>query len=205
MKSTNNQFALFTIVIFIFSTACSEEDGSTTLGSNFEMFELKTSGDINTEITYDERKYSAAGTSAFLKDFETYLSITGTNNDPIITIVLYPPPGHERENDVLGITIRSDEPKPWTLNKSFKTAYIQQLAFDTNHAIISYWDGELERDYISFYRLENSNSNVILKREGVLLKGSISGTIALATFNGRLVRLEKLEFQIRPADDDLSD
>jgi hypothetical protein len=58
---------------------------------------------------------------------------------------------------------------------------------------------------VSFYRFESQNHKIKIWREGKMLKGEIRG-LKLAIFNGsRIVTIERLDFELRPEDEDLTD
>jgi hypothetical protein len=197
---------LFSILMAGLLVSC--EDRNTPVGVMYpEKFIAIISGNINTEIIYDEDKIVAASSGEqHLKDeASTYLAITATNQDPTMTIDLYPPPDHPRSNDIISILIKTTSPRPWARDKEYTTPYINQLSNFEEYAIVSYWSDEDRRDYVSFYRLDSNNKKIKIWREGKLLKGEI-GNLRLATFNGsHTISLERLEFELRPEDDGLTD
>ncbi|WP_158856442.1 hypothetical protein [Lunatibacter salilacus] len=204
MKTLKLPMIAFLMSILLVSC---EDDNSPTGVLNPEKFTAVITGDVNTEITYDEDKFVAVagGNQDFEEEASTYLAITAGNSDASMVINLYPPADHPRSNDVLSISIKTNASKPWTKDKEYTTAYINQLQNFEEYAIVSYWSDEDRRDYVSFYRFESSNGKVKLWREGRLLKGSIR-VLKLATFNGsRNVTIERLDFEMRPEDDDLID
>lgn len=201
MKKVLSLFLICSICI-----ACDKDEPNPTI-KDPEKFEAVFSGDLKGEMVYDESKYVgvSAANSPLTDDFDSYVAITGVQMDPVITINFYPPDDHPRSSDVISITIKSKDPKPWALDKEYRTPYINQLLNYPDHAIVSYWNGEDRVDYISFYTFENTNSIVKVWREGGLLKGEIKA-LKLYNFNGnRRLNLERLVFQVRPEDDDLKD
>ena len=196
---------IITFLISIFLISC-EDSNSPTGVLNPEKFTAVVVGDVSTEITFDEDKLVAvAGEQDFEDEASSYLAITATNMDASMVINLYPPPNHPRSNDVISIQIKSNAPKPWTRDKEYTTAYINQLQNFEEYAIVSYWNDEDRRDYVSYYRFESSNDKIKLWRDGKLLKGKIRG-LRLAIFNAsRMVTIERLDFELRPEDDDLMD
>lgn len=199
------KFTLIAFLMAIILISC-EDSNSPTGVLNPEKFSAVVVGDVSTEITFDEDKLVAvAGGQDFEDEASSYLAITATNMDASMVINLYPPPNHPRSNDVISIQIKSNAPKPWTRDKEYTTAYINQLQNFEEYAIVNYWNDEDRRDYVSFYRLESQNHKIKIWREGKLLKGEIRG-LRLAIFNAsRMVTIERLDFELRTEDDDLTD
>lgn len=200
------KLTLITFLMAIILISC--EDGNSPTGVlNPEKFTAVITGEVNTEITFDEDKLLAVagGNQDFEDEASTYLAITATNMDVSMLINLYPPPNHPRSNDVISIQIKSNVPKPWTRDKEYTTPYINQLQNFDEYAIVSYWNDEERRDYVSYYRFESSNDKIKIWREGKMLKGEIRG-LKLANFSdSRYVTIERLDFELRPEDDDLTD
>lgn len=199
------KLTLITFLMAIILISC-EDSNSPTGILNPEKFTAIVVGDVSTEITFDEDKLVAvAGGQDFEDEASTYLAITATNMDASMVINLYPPPNHPRSNDVISIQIKSNTPKPWTRDKEYTTPYINQLVNIEEYAIVNYWNDEDRRDYVSFYRFESQNHKIKIWKEGKMLKGEIRG-LKLAIFNGsRIVTIERLDFELRPEDDDLTD
>lgn len=169
---------------------------------NPEKFKAVITGELKTEIEYDEQKFVAAGD--LMSNYSSeYLSITGTNYNPSIVINFYPPDDHPFKDDRIAIQIQASKPKPWTIDKQYTTVYFAQLQYVEEYAIVNYWDDSEERDYISFNRPESMSKKVKLWREGKLLKGEIIG-MGLQSRDNRLIYLT-LDFEIRPEDDELKD
>ncbi|WP_373522817.1 hypothetical protein [Aquiflexum sp.] len=198
------KLTLITFLLSILLISC-EDSNSPTGVINPEKFTAVVVGDVSTEITFDEDKLMAvAGGADFEDESNSYLAITPSGESSMV-INLYPPDNHPRSNDVISITIKTITPKPWTRDKEYTTAYINQLQNFEEYAIVSYWNDEDRRDYVSYYRFESSNDKIKLWREGRLLKGSIR-VLQLTNFNGsRMVTIERLDFELRPEDDDLTD
>ncbi len=197
---------LITFFVSFLMISC-EDSNSPTGVLNPEKFTAIIKGEIDTEITYDEDKVVAAavGNQEFIDEASTYLAITAANSDSFMVINLYPPADHSRSNDVISIQIKSNSPKPWTRDKEYTTPYINQLQNFEEYAIVSYWNDEERRDYVSYYRFQSSNDKVKLWREGRMLKGVIIGH-TMANFNGsRFLTIERLDFELRPEDDGLTD
>lgn len=204
MSSKIVVFTLATIVILIIG--CKKVPDVMIL-QDPEKYELKISGDLNYEYSYDESKYvGVSGSGNNDDDFDTYLDLVpGGKSSNTMTIYLYPPPRHEREGDVIGITIKSEKYDPWTFDGSYSTIYINQIPYTSQYAEVNYWDGTDEIDYLSKYRFENTSNKVILKREGKLLFGTITG-LKLVNFNStKTLTINDLRFQVRPSDNTLID
>ena len=190
----------FTALFMISCEKDSKNNKSEVL--NPEKFKAVITGEIKTEIEYDEQKVVTAGD--LMSDYSSaYLAITGTNNDPFIVISLYPPDDHQYSDDVISIQIKSGTPKPWTKDNQYTTVYFAQLQYVEEYAIVSYWDDSEERDYISYNRPESMSGKVKVWREGKLLKGEII-RLGLQSHDNRLIYLT-LNFELRPEDDDLTD
>ena len=169
---------------------------------NPEKFKAVITGELKTEIEYDEQKVVSAGD--LLSDYSSaYLAITGTNNDPFIVLNFYPHDDHPYKDDRIAIQIKASTPKPWTRDKQYTTVYFAQLQYVEEYAIVNYWDASEERDYISYNRPESMSKKVKLWREGKLLKGEIIG-MGLQSRDNRLIYLT-MNFEIRPEDDGLTD
>lgn len=195
----------FTLAISIITLISCKKDPEVMILSDPEKYELKINGDLNYEYSYDESKYvGVSGSGNNDDDFDTYLDLVpGGKSSNTMTIYLYPPPGHEREGDVIGITIKSEKYDPWTFDGNYSTIYINQIPFTPQYAEVNYWDGTNEIDYLSKYRFENTSNKVILKREGKLINGTIIG-LKLVNFNStKTLTINDLRFQVRPSDNPL--
>jgi hypothetical protein len=204
-KTMKSVIIVLTMLISaVFISSCGKDENSTkqTEVLSPEKFKAVITGELETEIEFDENKIVTAGD--LLSDYSyEYLSITGTNNDPFIVLNFYPPDDHPHSDDVISIQIKSKEPKPWTRDHQYTTVYFAQLQYVEEYAIVSYWDDSEERDYISFNRPESMSGKVKVWREGKLLKGEVQ-RLGLQSHNNRLIYLT-LNFEIRPEDDDLTD
>jgi len=201
MKKMTLIFGLLFAALFMIS--CEKDKNNNKSGVLFpEKFTAIITGELKTEIEYDENKVIAAGN--LMSDYSgEYLVITGTNNDPNIVINFYPPDDHPFSDDVISIQIKSKDPKPWARDKSYTTVYIAQHPYVDEYAIVSYWDESERRDYISSIRPESMGGKVKLWREGKLLKGEIK-SLGLMSRDFRLIYLT-INFELRPEDDDLTD
>lgn len=167
-----------------------------------EKFKAIITGELKTEIEYDENKVVAVGD--LLSDYSgEYLVITAINQDVNMSIDFYPPDDHPFSDDVISIQIKSDTPKPWTREKQYTTVFYAQLQYVEEYAIVSYWDDSERRDYVSYNRPESMSGKVKVWREDKLLKGEIR-RLGLQSADNRLIYLT-LDFEIRPEDDDLTD
>jgi hypothetical protein len=201
MKTKTSIIGLLFAALFIIS--CEKDKNTNKSGVLYpEKFTAIITGELKTEIGYDENKVIATGNQ--MSDYSgEYLVITGTNNDPNIVINFYPPDDHPFSDDVISIQIKSKDPKPWARDKSYTTVYIAQHPYVDEYAIVSYWDESERRDYISSIRPESMSGKVKLWREGKLLKGEIK-SLGLMSRDFRLIHLT-LDFELRPEDDDLTD
>ncbi|HCT69969.1 MAG TPA: hypothetical protein DF409_01815 [Bacteroidales bacterium] len=201
MKILTSITGLLFAALFILS--CEKDNSNNKSGVvNPEKFSAVITGELKTEIVYDEDKIVAAGN--FLSDYSgEYLSITGTDHDPFIVLNFYPPDDHPFSDDVISVQIKANAPKPWTRDKQYTTVYFAQLQYVEEYAIVSYWDESERRDYISYNRPESMSGKVKLWREGKLLKGEIR-SLGLQSRDNRLIYLT-LDFELRPGDDGLSD
>ncbi len=201
MKTPTFIIGLFFAALFMMSCE-KDKDNNKSEVINPEKFKAVITGELKTEIEYDEQKIVTAGD--LLSDYSSaYLAITGTNNDPFIVINFYPHDNHPYSDDVISIQIKASTLKPWTRNNLYTTVYFAQLQFVEEYAIVSYWDDSERRDYISFNRPESMSKNVKLWREGKLLKGEVL-RIGLQSHDNRLIYLT-LNFELRPGDDGLTD
>lgn len=204
MKSKITLITMLLAAVFIAS--CGKDDNSTkqTDVINPEKFTAKiTIGNETTEIEYDENKLVTAGN--ILTDYsESYLAITSTNLDTDMTINFYPPDNHPLKDDVISIMIATPQLKPWTRDKTYTTVYMAQQPYVEEYAVVSYWDGSENRDFISSIRPESMSSKVKLWREGKLLKGEIALRIGLQSFDNYLIYIT-MNFELRPEDDGLTD
>ena len=187
----------------LFMMSCEKDkDNNKSDVINPETYKALITGEIKTEIEFDEQKIVAAGD--FLKDYSSkYLSFTATNNDPFIVINFYPPDDHPYSDDVISIQIKAKEPKPWTRDGKYTTVYFAQLQYVEEYAIVSYWDTSEERDYVSYNRPESMSKKVKIWRDGKLLKGEIE-RMGLQSRDNKLIYLT-MNFEIRPGDENLTD
>lgn len=198
-----------TFIIGLFFTApfmmSCEKDKSNNKSDviNPEKFKVVITGDINTEIEFDEQKIIAAGDFMRFSSSE-YLSFTAVDSDPLMVLNFFPPDDHPNKDDRISIQIKARDYKPWTRNGTYNTTYFAQLQYAKEYAIVSYWDESERRDYISFNRPESMSRNVKVWREGKLFKGETPQRIGLQSHDNRLIYIT-LDFEIRPGDDGLSD
>ena len=167
-----------------------------------EQYELEINGAPKYSYAYDENDYVGVSSGGNISDdFDTYLDlIPGDRQSNNMTIYLYPPPGHEREGDVIEIYIKSQKLNPWTFDSNYNTTYIAQIPFVNQYAQVNYWDDARELDCLSQNRPENMSKQVKLKRIGNLLHGEIIN-LQLVNHNGtRSITINKLRFQVRPSD-----
>jgi hypothetical protein len=206
MKSKIAFTAMFLAAVFM--TGCGKDDDGTNQSSvlNPEKFKAKITygtGTESTEIEYDEGKLVTAG-NILTDDSDSYLAITATNLDAGMTINFYPPDNHPLKDDVISIMIYTQQLKPWARDKTYTTVYVAQHPYVEEYAVVSYWDGSEERDFLSSNRPESMSSKVKLWREGKLLKGEIAARIGLQSYDNQLIYIT-IEFELRPEDDGLSD
>ena len=118
-----------------------------------------------------------------------------------MTLNFYPPDDNPRAGDVLSVTIKAPEVKPWTQSNEYITAYINQLQQYDSYAIVSYWNDVEERDYVSYYRFENTSNSVLIETDGDMLTGEVTN-MTLATFNGsHQITIRDFTFRMRPGDE----
>jgi hypothetical protein len=206
MKS---KITLITMLIAaVFFTSCGKDDDGTKQTSvlNPEKFKAKITYGTGTEfdeIEFDEGKLVTAG-NILTDDSDSYIMITATNLDASMTINFYPPDNSPLKDDVISITIYTQQLKPWTRDKTYTTVYVAQHPYVEEYAVVSYWDGSEERDFLSSNRPESMSGKVKLWREGKMLKGEIATRIGLQSYDNRLVYIT-MEFELRPEDDGLTD
>lgn len=202
MKTPILIFGLFLTSLFMMSC---EKDKSNNKSEviNPEKFKITITGDINTEIEFDEQKIVAAGDFMRFNSSE-YLSFTAVDSDPLMVLNFFPPDDHPNKDDRISIQIKAKDYKPWTKNDTYNTTYFAQLIYADKYAVVSYWDESERRDYISFNRPESMSKNVKVRREGKLFKGETPQRIGLQSHDNRLIYIT-LDFEIRPGDDGLSD
>ncbi|MDD2528570.1 MAG: hypothetical protein PHW35_12685 [Lentimicrobiaceae bacterium] len=192
------------VITSLFMMSC-EKDKSNNKSDviNPEKFKAVITGEIETEIEFDEQKIVAAG-DLLSDNSSAYLSFTATDNDPFIVLNFYPPDDHPNKDDRISIQIKAKDVKPWTKNGTYNTVYFAQLQYVEEYAIVSYWDESERRDYISFNRPESMSRNVKVWREGSLFKGEMAERIGLQSHDNRLIYII-LNFELRPGDDGLTD
>ncbi len=206
MKSKINIILILFAAVFI--TSCGKDDDGTNQTSvlNPEKFKAKIwvgSGTETTEIEFDEGKLVTAG-NILTDDSDSYIMITATNLDASMTINFYPPDNSPLKDDVISIMIYTQQLKPWTRDKTYTTVYVAQHPYVEEYAVVSYWDGSEERDFLSSNRPESMSGKVKLWREGKMLKGEIATRIGLQSYDNRLVYIT-MEFELRTEDDGLTD
>ena len=188
----------------LFMVSCEKDkDNNKSEVINPEKFKAVITGEINTEIEFDEQKYVAAGDFMRFSSSE-YLSFTAVNSDPLMVLNFFPPDDHPNKDDRISIQIKAEDLKPWTKNDTYNTTYFAQLIYADKYAVVSYWDESERRDYISFNRPESMSRYVKVSREGKLFKGELDQRIGLQSHDNRLIYIT-LDFEIRPGDDGLSD
>lgn len=200
----------FILILFaaVFIASCGKDDDGTDQASvlNPEKFKAKIwvgSGTETTEIEFDEGKLVTAG-NILTDDSDSYIMITATNLDASMTINFYPPDNSPLKDDVISITIYTQQLKPWSRDKTYTTVYVAQHPYVEEYAVVSYWDASESRDFLSSNRPESMSSKVKLWREGKLLKGEIATRIGLQSYDNQLIYIT-MEFELRPEDDGLSD
>lgn len=202
MKTQILIIGLFITSLFMMSCE-KDKDNNKSAVINPEKFNAVITGEIETEIEFDEQKIVSSG-DLLSDNSSEYLSFTATDNDPFIVLNFYPPDDHPNSGDVISIQILANAPKPWTRNNQYTTVYFAQLQYVEEYAIVSYWDDSEGRDYISFNRPESMSRNVKVWREGNLFKGETPQRIGLQSHDNRLIYIT-LNFELRPEDDDLTD
>lgn len=196
----NYKNKLLLLFISFLAFSCQKEDDVQPF--DYEYFSVDITGDISGKIVYDESKYvGTEGESLLTDDFDTYLMITASEFDRIMTLNFYPPDDNPRAGDVLSVTIRGKELKPWTQSDQYTTAYINQLQQYDGYAIVSYWNEAEQRDYVSYYRFENTSNSVKIETDGDMLTGEVK-SMTLATFNGsHQITIRDFTFRMRPGDE----
>ena len=188
----------------LFMVSCEKDkDNNKSEVINPEKFKAVITGEINTEIEFDEQKYVAAGDFMRFSSSE-YLSFTAVDSDPLMVLNFFLPDDHPNKDDRISIQIKAKDYKPWTKNGTYNTTYFAQLIYADKYAVVSYWDESERRDYISFNRPESMSRYVKVSREGKLFKGELDQRIGLQSHDNRLIYIT-LDFEIRPGDDGLSD
>lgn len=200
----------FILILFaaVFITSCGKDDDGTNQTSilNPERFKAKITYGTGTEfdeIEFDEGKLVTAG-NILTDDSDSYLAITATDLDASMTINFYPPDNSPLKDDVISIMIYTQQLKPWSRDKTYTTVYVAQHPYVEEYAVVSYWDGSEERDFLSSNRPESMSGKVKLWREGKMLKGEIATRIGLQSYDNRLVYIT-MEFKLRTEDDGLTD
>ncbi|WP_144607162.1 hypothetical protein [Algoriphagus algorifonticola] len=198
----NYKIKIILVLLTVLTFSCKDKDDTEPF--NYEYFSVDITGDISGKIVYDESKYvGTEGESILTDDFDTYLMITATEFDRIMTLNFYPPDDNPRAGDVLSVTIRGKELKPWTQSEQYTTAHISQLQQYDGYAIVSYWNEAEQRDYVSYYRFENTSNAVTINTDGDMLTGEVTG-LRLETFNGsHFIRIDNFSFRMRPGDEGL--
>lgn len=196
----NYKNKLLLLLISVVAFSCQKDDDMEPF--DYEYFSVDITGDVSGNIVYDESKYvGTEGETLLTDDFDTYLMVTATEFDRTMTLNFYPPDDNPRAGDVLSVTIKAPELKPWTQSNEYITAYINQLQQYDDYAIVSYWNDAEERDYVSYYRFENTSNSVIIETDGDMLTGEVA-SMTLATFNGsHQITINDFTFRMRPGDE----
>lgn len=205
---TNHLNLISTLLIMMIFLACSKDESQNQTNNEnypYEKYELVLTGDFVDEYSFDESLYVAVG-GELDPIYETYLDVVpNQSNGTDMLITLYPPPGHPLENNFIGITIRSEDPQPWSLDKAYIPSHHSAIPYINEYAIVEYWDDDNSKSYVSRYIFQASETKVKLTREGDLLHGELMGC-KLTTFNGQgQVTIQSLQFRLRPSDSDLID